>query len=293
MKKIFIIAFAVLVCAGTANAVSKKTTKKANTQQCCEKPVVLQTETDSLSYANGMAVTQGLIGYLQQSLGLDTMYMADFKKGFKEAIQCGTDPKYVAQVAGTQIAQQVMKQILPNVAKEVGDSLSQEMFYEGFIAGAMNDKTLFSVDSAIDYAKKHKEAKDAKYKEEQAKWLEENGKKEGIVTMPSGLQYKEIIPGTGAIAQKDDKVTVKYEGRLINGTVFDSSYTRNPDTTTFSPGQVIKGWTEALCMMPEGAKWELYIPQNLAYGERGAGKDIAPYSTLIFTVEIVKVEKKN
>ena len=87
-------------------------------------------------------------------------------------------------------------------------------------------------------------------------------------------------------------MTVKYEGKLIDGTVFDSSYKRNPQTTDFKPEQVIKGWTEALCMMPEGSKWELYIPQNLAYGERAAGGTIKPFSTLIFTVELVKVKNE-
>jgi FKBP-type peptidyl-prolyl cis-trans isomerase FklB len=86
-------------------------------------------------------------------------------------------------------------------------------------------------------------------------------------------------------------VTVKYEGRLIDGTVFDSSYKRNPQTTTFRVNQVIRGWTEALTMMPVGSKWELYIPQELAYGSRQTGKEIKPYSTLIFVVELVDIVK--
>jgi len=131
--------------------------------------------------------------------------------------------------------------------------------------------------------------KNAAYIAENTKWLEDNKMKEGVVTLPSGLQYKVITAGKGKVATKSDNVTVKYEGKMIDGTVFDSSYKRNPDTTTFRPDQVIKGWTEALCLMPEGSKWELYIPQELAYGERQAGK-IKPYSTLIFTVEVVSVE---
>ena len=111
-----------------------------------------------------------------------------------------------------------------------------------------------------------------------------------MVTTPSGLQYKVLVKGNGEIPSVDDEVTVKYEGRLIDGTVFDSSYKRPGETSKFRPNQVIKGWTEALTMMPVGSKWELYIPQNLAYGERQAGK-ISPYSTLIFTVEMVSVEK--
>ena len=128
-------------------------------------------------------------------------------------------------------------------------------------------------------------------REQGERFLAENAQKEGVVTLPSGLQYKVLRQGTGAIAKNDDEVVVKYEGHLIDGTEFDSSYKRDPQTSTFRPNQVIKGWTEALTMMPEGSKWELYIPQNLAYGERQAGK-IPPYSTLIFTVELEKVNAK-
>ena len=108
-------------------------------------------------------------------------------------------------------------------------------------------------------------------------------------TTASGLQYKVLRAGNGPVPSKDDKVTVKYEGQLIDGTVFDSSYKRDPQTSSFGVGQVIKGWTEALCMMPVGSKWELYIPQELAYGDRQAGT-IKPYSTLIFTVELEAME---
>ena len=99
-----------------------------------------------------------------------------------------------------------------------------------------------------------------------------------------------LVKGEGEVASERDDVTVKYEGRLIDGTVFDSSYERKDQTSTFRPSQVIKGWTEALLMMPVGSKWELYIPYNLAYGERAAGK-IKPYSALVFTVEVVDVKK--
>ena len=119
--------------------------------------------------------------------------------------------------------------------------------------------------------------------------IEENAKKEGVVTLPSGLQYKVLREGNGAIPKLDDNVVVKYEGTLIDGTKFDSSYDRNPQTTTFKPTQVIKGWTEALTMMPVGSKWMLFIPENLAYGERQAGK-IPAYSTLIFTVELEEIK---
>ena len=110
-----------------------------------------------------------------------------------------------------------------------------------------------------------------------------------MITLPSGLQYKVLTQGTGAVPTTSDKVQVHYEGRLIDGTVFDSSYERgNP--ATFGCNQVIKGWQEALTMMPVGSKWQLFIPQELAYGDREAGK-IPPFSMLTFTVELLSIEK--
>ena len=111
--------------------------------------------------------------------------------------------------------------------------------------------------------------------------LQKTKTKEGVVTTPSGLQYKIITKGTGAIPADSSKVKVNYKGTLIDGTEFDSSYKRN-EPATFRANQVIKGWTEALTMMPVGSKWELYIPQDLAYGARETGGQIKPFSTLIF-----------
>jgi FKBP-type peptidyl-prolyl cis-trans isomerase FklB len=118
-------------------------------------------------------------------------------------------------------------------------------------------------------------------------WLEENKKKDGVITLPSGLQYKVLVKGNGAVPTASQKVKVHYEGHLIDGTEFDSSYKRN-QPSTFRCDQVIKGWTEALCKMPVGSKWEIYIPYQLAYGERNTGA-IKPYSALIFTVELLDI----
>ncbi len=120
------------------------------------------------------------------------------------------------------------------------------------------------------------------------KFLAENAKKPGVVTRPSGLQYKIIVDGTGAMPTKRSTVTTHYRGTLINGSEFDSSYARN-EPCSFGVGQVIAGWTEALQLMKVGSKWELYIPSNLAYGSSGAGPDIGPNETLIFTVELLAV----
>ena len=121
-------------------------------------------------------------------------------------------------------------------------------------------------------------------------FLKENAAKEGVITTASGLQYKVLVKGEGEVPQKTDKVLVNYEGRLVDGTVFDASAKHGDKPASFRADQVIKGWTEALTMMPVGSKWQLYIPQELAYGERNMG-NIKPYSTLIFDVELVGIDK--
>ena len=121
------------------------------------------------------------------------------------------------------------------------------------------------------------------------KFLEENKSKEGVVVLPSGLQYKVITEGSGKTPKATDKVKVHYKGTLLNGKEFDSSYKRN-QPAEFPVNGVIKGWTEALQLMKEGSKWMLYIPSDLAYGARGAGGDIGPNATLIFEVELLEVK---
>jgi FKBP-type peptidyl-prolyl cis-trans isomerase FklB len=129
----------------------------------------------------------------------------------------------------------------------------------------------------------------AKNAKEGKEFLTANAEKEGVVTRPSGLQYKVLEEGSGKSPTKDSTVTVDYKGTLIDGTVFDSSYQRGK-SATFGVGDVIPGWTEALPLMKEGAKWRLFIPADLAYGERGAGPVIGPNATLIFDVELKKVD---
>ena len=119
-------------------------------------------------------------------------------------------------------------------------------------------------------------------------FLAENAKKDGVITLPSGLQYKVLTQGTGAVPTTSDKVQVHYEGRLIDGTVFDASRNHGDKPAEFRPTDVIKGWTEALTMMPVGSKWQVYIPFELAYGSREAGQ-IKPYSALIFDIELVGI----
>lgn len=299
MKKSLIIALAIVAGAvfNTANAADKKKKDKKDDKAKVE-AVQLKTASDSLSYSAGMVRTNGLIPYLQQSLNVDTAYMDDFIKGYKHAMKKGFSEENKAYFAGEQIAQMVSLRMLPFLKSEFEgrkDSVDANMFNLGFIAALKNDSTLMTAEGAKEYFeamfKIAVEATNEAAKKAGEDFLAANKQKPGVVTLPSGLQYKVLVKGTGEVPTERDEVTVKYEGRLIDGTVFDSSYERKDQTNTFRPSQVIKGWSEALLMMPVGSKWELYIPYNLAYGERGAGNKIKPYSALVFTVEMVGVKK--
>ncbi len=156
------------------------------------------------------------------------------------------------------------------------------------------NKSLINKDDAINFINKHFESMEAaKHQaavEEGKKFLAENAKKAGVVTLPSGLQYKVLKKGSGKTPKAEDKVRVHYEGTLIDGTKFDSSFDRG-EPAEFGVTQVIKGWTEALQLMKEGAVWMIYIPSDLAYGSRQAGQHIKPFSTLIFKVELLSITK--
>lgn len=152
----------------------------------------------------------------------------------------------------------------------------------------MNTRLLFlAAIAALTFNVQHLSAANAMQKGEE--FLKENAAKEGVKTLPSGLQYKVLKEGDGKSPKATDTVVVHYKGTLINGKEFDSSYKRG-EPAEFPVNRVIKGWTEALQLMKEGSKWMLYIPSNLAYGERGAGADIGPNETLIFEVELLKVK---
>ena len=261
----------------------------------------LKTDIDSLSYSIGMAQTQGLKGYLTGRLDVDTTYMAEFIKGLNEGAN-KTSKKDIAYMAGLQIGQMVSKQWVEGFNQQIfgGDStqtISRENLLAGFVAGVVG-KGIMTKEEAQTFMQTQMDAVKAKAMEKKyadnkaagEKFLAENKTKEGVVTTPSGLQYKIITKGTGEIPADSSKVKVNYKGTLIDGTEFDSSYKRK-EPATFRANQVIKGWTEALTMMPVGSKWELYIPQELAYGARETGGQIKPFSTLIFEVELVGIEK--
>ena len=301
MKKVIILALALVASASlyTAAAASKKKAKKQKAPVVM--PVQLNNGSDTLSYVAGMSVTNGLVPYLVQQKGIDTTYMADFVIGMKELFDAGTDPKMKAYAAGLEIASQLRDRMLPGMKRDftdTPDSIIDAVVFRGFTDALLNDTTLFKQDAAESLFKTlqqtNKEAKIEKLwgpnRDAGKKFLAENAKKEGVVTLPSGLQYKVLVKGEGEIPQVSEKVFVNYEGRLVDGTVFDASSKHGSKPSEFRPNQVIKGWTEALTMMPVGSKWQLYVPYELGYGEQEAGT-IKPFSTLIFDVELVGIDK--
>ena len=295
-----IIALAVMAGAllNTADAKKKKDKKKAAEVEVV-KPLELKSSSDTLSYAAGMMLTDGLIPYLKQT-GVDTAYMAKFIEGFETIVKSGDNPEMKAYVAGMEIANRMKEQMLSRMKgdlKDSPDSIVDELAFRGFIDGLKSDTSVYDSKRASEMFKQKFEAA-KKAKEEKLygpnrdagkAFLAENAKKDSVVTLPSGLQYKVLVEGNGEVPKATDKVLVNYEGRLIDGTVFDASKKHGDKPAEFKPSQVIKGWTEALTMMPVGSKWQLYIPYELAYGERNTGS-IKPFSTLIFDVELVGID---
>lgn len=297
MRRLFII-LAALCCLSASAANNKKKAKKAE-------PVVEKVDTipaRDFSYLFGKVNTTGLKEYLTQRMGVEPEFMADFLEGFDAGEMTEADKRMKARLAGMEIRTQVENQIIPQVSKQIDDSLqilAPDMFLAGFRSGVSGENDLMPIsnDSAQQVVKKqmdyyHQAKMERKYganRKSGEEFLAKNAKEKDVVTTPSGLQYKVLTKGEGEVPTATQKVKVNYEGHLIDGTEFDSSYKRN-EPATFACNQVIKGWTEALTMMPVGSKWELYIPQELAYGDRESGK-IPPFSTLIFTVELLSIEK--
>ena len=198
-----------------------------------------------------------------------------------------TDIKKISYALGVNVASSLQQQGFDNVSAEDFSNAVAAVY-----AGSEAEMTFEESNSVLQaYMTEMAGKKAAGNIEAGKKFLEENAKKEGVITLESGMQYEVITEGTGATPTAADEVTTHYHGMLIDGKVFDSSVERG-QPATFGVSQVIKGWTEALQLMKEGSKWRLYIPSDLAYGDRGAGADIGPGATLIFDVELIKVIKK-
>ena len=264
----------------------------------------LKSDVDTVSYAIGMAQTQGLKDYLVGRLGVDTTYMDEFIKGLNEGANAGDDKKKAAYYAGIQIGQQISNQMVKGINHELfGDdstkTISLKNFMAGFIAGTVGKGGLMTVDSAQAVAQEMMRVIKAKNMEKEfgpnkkagEEFLAKNAKAEGVKVLDGGVQYKVIKEGNGPLPKDTSLVRVHYEGKTLDGKVFDSSYKRG-EPANFRANQVIKGWTEALVHMPAGSIWEVYIPQELAYGERQQGADIKPFSMLIFKIELLEVDPK-
>lgn len=272
----------------------------------------LKSDVDSMSYAIGLTQTQGLKEYLVDRLQIDTAYMNDFIKGLNDGANAGDDKKKAAYYAGIQIGQQISTQMMPGINREVfgNDStktISLKNFMAGFVAGTTGKNQMMDMDKAqlvSESLMRKVKAETALQefganKEAGEKFLAENGKKEDVKTLEveydqldgtkgkSFIQYKVIKEGSGAMPKDTSMVKVHYEGKTIDGKVFDSSYGKEP--ADMRVNQVIKGFTQALVHMPEGSIWEVYIPQELAYGERQA-REIQPFSALIFKIELLNVK---
>jgi len=262
----------------------------------------LKSDVDSVSYAIGMSQTQGLKGYLVMQLGVDTTYMDDFVKGLNDGVNAGDNKRKAAYYAGIQIGQQISNQMMKGINYQLfGDdstqTISMKNFMAGFVTATTGKKGLMTMDEANETAQRlmqqikdrETEKKFGDNKAAGEQFLAENAQKEGVVTLPSGVQYKVLKAGNGKTPADSSTVVMHYEGRLVNDTVFDSSYKRNQPYTVRCD-QNIKGFTEALTHMPAGSIWEVYIPQELAYGSRQAGALVKPFSALIFKIELLEVK---
>lgn len=293
--KFVVLAVAILAC---FDGSAKRKGKKAKQAEAAK---VDTCSVDTFSYAIGMANTLGLKAYLAQRMNVDTAYMANFLEGFNATLSMDERKRLEAYAAGLQIRKQVEEQIIPGLNQRItgNDStmlLNPELFIEAFgntLAGQPTDMSLQQAEEIAERQMKyyHDTNMERQYGDNRRAgeaFLAANAKKDSVETLPSGVQYKVLVKGSGDIPTATSKVKVNYEGRLIDGTVFDSSYERK-QPATFGCNQVIKGWTEALTHMPVGSKWEIYIPQELGYGSREAGK-IPPFSALVFTVELLDIE---
>jgi len=250
-----------------------------------------KTTIDSLSFAVGIGQTEGLTYFYEQQ-GIDSAHIKDFLKGLAEGLSSNKDNKSeAARQAGINVGRQIastdIKQLTAHFfpGQDSTFVLNEKNVLAGFYAGAAKTKTWISALDARSYADSIRNTYNEKNKAKQLAWLTENKINEGVVETLSGLQYKVIKEGTGPKPTSSDRVKVDYVGTLIDGTEFDSSIKRGQPAEFLLSG-VISGWTEGLQLMPVGSEYELYIPYQLGYGERGSGNNIPPYATLIFKVTL-------
>ncbi len=253
------------------------------------KTIVLATEADSMNYAFGYLNGSGIGQEMRatDTLGVQTeALISAINKGMKSKVQ---NPQLVSMAQ--QIGKSIREQESEGLLGEPSLTTDFELIKQGFINGLSGFEGQMNMQEANAYVQTTMDA--IKYGSNQVEgevFLQENALREGVKVTESGLQYEVLKQGKGKkYPTAESTVKVHYEGTLIDGTVFDSSYQRG-EPTSFGVSQVIAGWTEGLQLMTVGSKYKFFIPYNLAYGERGAGRDIPPYATLIFTVELLGIE---
>ena len=285
MKKIFM---ATLVAATTLFTACHNSAPKAN----------LKTDVDTVSYEAGIVMSPGdqLAGYLAQS-GSDSASVDEFLKGLRAGIEAAGDKKKMAYYMGLMQGLQTKSQMLPGIESQIfaGDSTKKiniKNFLAGYAAAINGNIELQRDGKAVDREAANKHLMDymfSKQKKESEEFLAAKKKEEGVKELNGGVLYKVLKAGEGdKKPAATDSVIVKSEGRLTDGSVFDSSYRRG-EPATFPLNGVIAGWTEGLQLMGEGSKFRFFIPYHLAYGERGAGASIPPYAALVFDVELLEV----
>jgi FKBP-type peptidyl-prolyl cis-trans isomerases 1 len=287
MKRVSIlIGFVAMLVLGSCTSFSKK--------------AELKTNIDSMSYYYGLSRSEGVMDYLIMN-GVDTTHMDAFFEGFSDGAK-KYGPKDIAYIEGMRVAHVINSQWVDNINGDVfmNDpkmTANRLLVLSGFYHGIKNPKEfdimLVQTYSQMKMEEVRNEYKMKKFAKELAdgeKFLAENKNKEGIITTPSGLQYKILNEGKGEIPTETSIVKVNYRGTLIDGTEFDSSFNNNAPSS-LRVTQVIAGWTEALKMMPEGSKWRLFIPNELGYGSE-LQSSIPPFSALIFELELLEIESE-
>lgn len=268
------------------SAFAAKKTKK-NNKKVAQLVMVKPVSPTDFSYAAGVAQSASLAQFLAQRSGVDSAHIKDFVEGLNKEVSADEAAKLRALLASIDIKKQ-MPQIVQSMNQQAtgkGDTtyVDAATFLKGLTEGLLKTNTL-SADSATKIEQQQYDYYTQQLKTRNADFLKNYAKQKGVKSTPSGLLYKVIKEGDGAMPADTSEVEVHYEGKLIDGSVFDSSYKRG-ETATFAVNQVIKGWSEAVKLMKVGAEYEVCLPYEIAYGERGT-RGIPPYSTLIFKIEL-------
>ena len=272
------------------SAFAAKKTKK-NNKKVAQPVMVKPVSPADFSYAAGVAQSSSLAQFLAQRSGVDSAHIKDFVEGLSKEVSADEAAKLRALLASIDIKKQ-MPQIVQSMNQQAtgkGDTtyVDATIFLKGLTEGLLKTNTL-SADSATKIEQQQYDYYTQQLKTRNADFLKNYAKQKGVKSTASGLLYKVIKEGDGAMPTDTSEVEVHYEGKLVDGTVFDSSYKRG-ETATFAVNQVIKGWSEAVKLMKVGAEYEVCLPYEIAYGERGT-RGIPPYSTLIFKIELKSIK---